>query len=558
MAIAQRLYARIQLLVAAAACLLLSACGGDKFVKPVAASIDPDVTHSSASRYKDGYLRVFVTSNLDDAGSLLDFGSGADRPAKLLITARFDRGTIASFGADAEPEIPVLLYDLQSNSVESSVVDNALLTSGVLIDPSSLSRSPHLQIIVRGVPPDKARWVTNLLAASAPVSQVGLSFIPGAATFNPITYKLGDMLSEEIKTAGKPWEERTLLGLRADEDVAKLDGRQFIVLLNPTSMELEAPPQLARCRKTGAVTGLCWSDGSPWVPDRAYVRFELDVSDYRSIKDFVGADVSCEYSERNWLDYRSLIASGQLARQQTDYELMLMRRGDLLMQIRRGLSEQSNQAYVAKVLLYAQQFAMLPSPNDAYWIDHYSERASSLDACIRDQALRGQSAYAAIWDGALPIFRRTAFYASWADRLRESVEPDSTLLRDVERELAQIEQLLAYQELQQLRDGSALVALTQPQQQLERMLVAAYAELQRQIERSGDTALLRLARYQALADAAASCRLCTELLRPQIDSLNAQLQAIEPLPSRPDADADAGSEQTLAPATAPPALLAPE
>lgn len=521
----------------AALSLLLAACGGGKFVKPIAASVAQDPMPPQSAQYKDGYLRIFVTSNLDKTGHLLDFGDEDERPAKLLISARFDKGTIASFSVDSEPEIPVLLYDLTSDTVESSVVDNALLTEGLLIDPESLSKSPHLQIIVRGVPPDKAKWVTNLLAATSPVAQVGLSFVPGAATFNPISYKLGGMLSDEIKTSGKPWEERTLLGMRADEGVQALDGRQFVVLLNPSKVELEAPPELVRCRKTGAITGLCAASGEPWVPDQAYVRFELDVTHYRSIKDYLGGDVSCDFSERNWVDYRTLIGSGMLARLQTDYEQLLMQRGDLLMQIRRGLTEQSTQPYVTRVLLYAQQYAMLPNPSDGYWKEHFRERAATLDGCIRSTALRGQSALASVWDAALPVFERSRYYPDWAEQLRNNEDPQDPLLLDAQRDLASIDSLLAYQELRAVDSPSSLVSLTQPKQQLERMITASYVNMIHLIEDTSEPVQGKLDRYAELMERTGRCTLCKQLLQERVDLLTASLPppAAAPMEEAPGA-----------------------
>src|SRR5690606_4079460 len=270
--------------------LFLAGCPSEqpRFVKPVATPIDPAQTSHQASKYQDGYLRIFVSSNLDSTGKMMDFGKGKDedKPAMLLISAKFGKGTVASFNADAEPEIPVLLYDVRSGNTQSSVVNNAMLTEGMLVDPESLSRSPHLQIFVRGVPADKATWVTDLLelATDEPILKVGLNFVPGGAAFSPLSTKLGSMLSNEIKTTNKPWEEKTLLGMRIEEGLASLNGRQFVVLLNPSTIELEAPPKLMRCDTRGSLTGLCEGDGKPWTPKQAYVRFELNVTDFRSIK----------------------------------------------------------------------------------------------------------------------------------------------------------------------------------------------------------------------------------------------------------------------------------
>jgi len=503
---------------------LLSACGGgEKFVKPIAANVAQDPLPDDVPQYKDGYLRIFVTSNLDKTGRMLDFGDEDERPAKLLITARFDKGTIANFTDDSEPEIPVLLYDLTSDKVESSVVDNALLTEGLLIDPESLSKSPHLQIIVRGVPPDKARWVTNLLETTAPVAQVGLAFVPGAAVFNPISYKVGSLLGDEIKTTGKPWEERTLLGMRADEGVSALDGRTFVVLLNPSKVELDAPPELVRCRKTGAITGLCLTSGEPWTPDQAYVRFELDVSYYRSIKDYLGADVSCEFNERNWVDYRSLINSGQLARLQTQYEALLMDRGDQLMEIRRGLTSQYGPPYITKVLQYAQQYATLRNPDDAFWNDHFKDRAAALDACIRDTAQRGKSSYLTVWDAVIPVFARARFYNDWNRFLQENANPEDPVLRNAQRDLQLLDSVLDIQELREIRNQDSLISLTQPKQQLESMIAASYRNMLRQIDDSDEPTGSKLERYALLMRQSSPCDYCKALLQPKIEALNQQL-----------------------------------
>ncbi|MGQ0530470.1 MAG: hypothetical protein ACT4PG_11805, partial [Panacagrimonas sp.] len=108
----------ISLLLAAT---LLIACSGGKgrFVKPVATPVAADAIDAQASKYQDGYLRIFVSSNLDTNGRAMDFGPESQRPAMLLISAKFGRGTVASFSSDTEPEIPVLLYDVQEGKTVS-------------------------------------------------------------------------------------------------------------------------------------------------------------------------------------------------------------------------------------------------------------------------------------------------------------------------------------------------------------------------------------------------------------------------------------------------------
>lgn len=505
-----------------------------RFVKPVATPIDAEHPSEPSSKYQDGYLRIFVSSNLDSTGKMLDFGKSEDKPAMLLVSAKFAKGTIASFSADTDPEIPVLLYDVRSGKTQSSVVNNAMLTEGMLIDPESLSRSPQLQIIVRGVPADKATWVTDLLqlATDEPVLKVGLNFVPGAAAFSPLSTKLGSMLSNEIKTTNKPWEEKTLLGMRTDEGLATLNGRQFIVLLNPSTIALEAPPKLLHCDTRGSLTGLCEGDGKPWVPKQAYVRFELSVTDFRSIKDFINLATSCEADERVWSDYRVLLASGQLARHQTEYERLLLARGELLQQIKRSQGEYSGTRYISRLLLHAQQFSLLHTPNDVYWSEHFADRANPLNACVRSTAVRGRTQYATIWDASTGIFARSSQYPVWASAIATATNAGSAPIREAESELLKIQRLLAAGELKSV-DAASLKSLTDLHAQLESMLTAGYEHIARTIE--SDTAItgdVRLTQLSALANNTV-CASCKTTLKLRIEALRIALTPA-PTPTMPE------------------------
>lgn len=526
--------------------ILLAALGAagcpsnSRFVKPVATPVTQDALAAEASRYEDGYLRVFVSSNLDTFGRAMDFGKESERPAMLLISAKFGKGTVASFSSDTEPEIPVLLYDVQAGKTVSSVVDNALLSEGVLVDPESLSKSPHLQIVVRGVPANKAKWVTNLLelATAEPMLKFGMGFVPGGQVVTGLSSKLGELLSDEIKTEKKPWEEKTLLGLRSEQGVSALDGRQFVVLLNSSSVELEAPaPSLRPCPRAQSPSGLCDSQGKPWAPAQAYVRFELDVTDFRSTKDFIGAAVSCEADERVWADYRSLLASGQLARRQTEYERHLLTRGELLLQIRRANADAPNWRRASRLLQFAQQAALLPTPDDAYWVEHFKARAQQTEACIRSAAIRGQSQYAAIWDSATALFARAPAYAGWAAALAGSADPEAPALRDAERELTQLQQLRSVNELRTL-DADSLDALNSLDSQLQALLKPVY---ERAVERIVEAEENAQGKAQRLGDlfTRSACMSCRQLLSERAEQwrlialATPPPSAAEPVPEAP-------------------------
>lgn len=517
MPLALRLFSILILAGALAAC----PANQGRFVKPVATPVAADAVDVQASKYADGYLRVYVSSNLDVNGRALDFGRDeSQRPAMLLISAKFGKGTVASFAADTDPEIPVLLYDVQAGKTVSSIVDNALLSEGLLVDPESLSRSPHLQILVRGVPADKAKWVTNLLqvATAEPMLKFGMGFVPGGQVVSGLSSKLGELLSDEIKTEKKPWEEKTLLGLRADQGLAALDGRQFVVLLNPSTIELEHPaPELRRCERPLSPTGLCTRDGKPWLPAQAYVRFELDVTDFRSIKDFIGSTISCEADERVWADYRALLASGQLARRQTEYERHLLARGELLLQVRRAQAESPTWRRAGRLLQFAQQAALLQTPDDGYWIEHFRERAQQTDACVRSVAVRGQSQLAAIWDQATTLFARAPTYPAWSAALAGSADPEAPALRDAERELARIAQLRSVSELRAL-DAESLESLQSLDAQLQQMLKPAYARIVERILETDEDAAAKRQRLTDLVSRSA-CATCRELLVAKAEEL---------------------------------------
>ncbi|MDP3859400.1 MAG: hypothetical protein Q8Q73_16725 [Stagnimonas sp.] len=535
----------LALTLSLSASLLLGACVHDRgrFVKPVATPVAADAVDADAARFEDGYLRVFVSSNLDANGRALDFGKETERPAMLLISARFGKGTVASFAADADPEIPVLLYDVQAGKTVSSVVDNALLSEGLLVDPESLSKSPHLQIVVRGVPGDKARWVTHLLqlATSEPILKIGLNFAPGGAAVSALSTRLGELLSEEIKTSNKPWEEKTLLGLRADQGLSALDGRQFVVLLNSTdATALQAPsPDLRRCEAGRSPTGLCELGGAPWTPAAAYVRFELDVSDYRSVKDFIGTALSCEADEGSWSGYRALIGSGQLARKQTQYERQLLARGELLLSIRRASADSSSPPWAGRLLHYAQQAALLPTPGDAYWVAHFRDSAKALDACVRLAALRGQSRYATLWDQAYALYARAPAYASWTTALTDQASAESPALQDAERELAATNRLLALEEVRGL-DRQSLDSLGGLATQLQLMLRPAYERIARRLldavepAASGPQQLERLAAETACTECAAALRVAAGELRVRLMPPPAPVEAAAPVAPAPE------------------------
>ncbi|MCC2655825.1 MAG: hypothetical protein K0Q76_933 [Panacagrimonas sp.] len=500
---------------------LVAGCANDgRFVKPVAAPVDATGSTADPSKYADGYLRIFVSSNLDTNGRALDFGPESERPAMLLISAKFGRGTVASFTADTEPEIPVLLYDVREGKIVSAVVDNALLTEGLLVDPESLSKSPHLQIVIRGVPADKAKWVTNLLeiATGEPVLKFGMGFVPGGQVVSGLSSKLGELLSDEIKTEKKPWEEKTLLGLRADEGLSALDGRQFVVLLNSTKVELEsAAPNLRRCERTISPSGLCDAKGKPWMTAQAYVRFELDVTDFRSVKDFIGSAISCEADERVWGNYRELIGSGQLARRQSEYERHLLSRGELLLAVRRANNESPSWRRAGRLLHFAQQAVLLPRPDDAYWTEHFRDRALQTEACIRTTASRSQSQYAAIWDSAVRLFSRAQSYPVWAQALSGSSDPESPALRDAERELTQLHQLMSVSELRNL-DSESLEGLSSLDAQLQTLLKPVYERVVERIDEDDDTPE---GKRQRLADlqTRSACTACRELLAQRAEAL---------------------------------------
>ncbi|MGQ0501598.1 MAG: hypothetical protein ACT4P0_03150 [Panacagrimonas sp.] len=534
---------------------LASGCESSRFVKPVATPVAQEVADTKASKFQDGYLRIFVSSNLDANGRSLDFGKESERPAMLLISAKFGKGTVASFATDTDPEIPVLLYDVQAGKTVSSVVDNALLSEGLLVDPESLSKSPHLQIVVRGVPADKAKWVTNLLeiATGEPMLKFGMGFVPGGQIVSGLSSKLGELLSDEIKTEKRNWEEKTLLGLRSDQGLSALDGRQFVVMLNSTTIQLEQPaPDLHPCARALSTTGLCDTKNKPWLPAQAYVRFELDVTDFRSVKDFIGSAVSCEADERVWADYRALIASGQLAHKQAEYERHLLSRGELLLQVRRAQAELPAWRRAGRLLQFAQQAALLPTPDDAYWTEHYRERGQQTDACIRAAAIRGLSQNATIWDHATALFTRAQAYPSWTSALAGTADPEAPALRDAERELGQLRQLMTVPELKAL-DAESLESLNSLDAQLQQMLLPTYVRAADRIIESEESTAGKRERLSDLMTRSA-CLKCREALALKLAAVPVDVPpapaVVAPVPGEP-VGASAAAPAVAAPPAAP-------
>ncbi len=216
--------------------------------------------------------------------------------------------------------------------------------------------------------------------------------------------------------------------------------------------------------------------------------------------DFIGPATSCEADERVWSDYRVLLASGQLARRQSEYERHLLARGELLQQIRRSQSEYHGAQYAGRLLQHAQQFALLPTPDDAYWVEHFRTRAQPLDACIRSTAVRGRSQYAAIWDATTTIFAHAAQYPAWAVAIADSDDANSASLRAAEAEPTAIRRLLAGGDLKAV-DAQSQESLLTLATQLEAMLEVGYTRIARTLERSSAPLETRITELSALASA---------------------------------------------------------
>ena len=347
-----------------------------------------------------------------------------------------------------------------------------------------------------------------------------LAALAGAGAVTGLSTKLGDLLSEEIKSTNKPWEEKTLLGLRLHQGIAALDGHQFVVMLNSSTIELEAPaPALRRCSREGAAAGLCTADGKPWQPEQAYVRFELDVTDFRSVKDFLGSGIGCEASDRTWTDFRALLASGQLARRQTRYERHLLARGELLQQIRRAQEDRTGVPYEARLLDFAQQATLLPAPDDAYWTAHFRDRAQQLDQCLRHQAVQGRTQYVTIWDDAQALFQRSTGYPAWSKALARNKKPDAPVLRDAEDSLREVLRLRALPGLSRLPDAQ-LESLMSLESQLTGMLRPGYARIIR-AQADGDAELTAQRKVLRALAAQTACTECATLLEARIADIDA-------------------------------------
>jgi hypothetical protein len=259
----------------------------------------------------------------------------------------------------------------------------------------------------------------------------------------------------------------------------------------------------------------------------------LSVTDYRSIKDFIGPATSCEADERVWSDYRVLLASGQLARRQTEYERHLLARGDLLQQIRRSQAEYSGAHYTSRLLQHAQQFALLPTPDDAYWVEHFRTRAQPLDACIRSIALRGRAQYASIWDAATTIFAHSAQYPTWSVAIAANDDAESPSLRAAESELTAIRRLLSVGDLKTM-DAQSQESLNNLTAQLETMLSAGYERIARALERGSTPLDTRVAELIALSERT-PCLACKVSLQRSAEILRATVTT----PTRtPPADAN--------------------
>lgn len=256
-----------------------------------------------------------------------------------------------------------------------------------------------------------------------------------------------------------------------------------------------------------------------------------------------------------WSDYRLLLASGQLARRQTEYERHLLMRGELLMQIKRSQAEYTGARYVSRLLWHAQQYALLPTVNDAYWNEHFADRAKPLNGCIRSTAVRGRTHYASIWDAATEIYARTTQYPVWANTIAATDDANSAAIREAEHELVKVRRLLAMGDLKSV-DSVTLKSLTDLTRQLEQMLEVGYARVAKTIEAdAGVTPEQRIAKLTAIGEQTA-CVICKSMLTQRADAQRAALVPIVETPAVTSTGAPATMPGTT-PATETPAQAVP-
>jgi hypothetical protein len=229
------------------------------------------------------------------------------------------------------------------------------------------------------------------------------------------------------------------------------------------------------------------------------------------------------------------VGSGQLARRQADYERHILARGDLLLGVRRSQAEFAGNAYVNRLLLHAQQYSLLVTPDDAYWKAHFANNARQLDNCIRMAAAGGRSSAAELWDQSTEIYAKRTTYPAWAEALAATEDPESSALLAAERELLALQRLLAIDELQNLERQSRS-SLTGLGLQLEHMLLQFYQRLAASLEQDTGPGSTSVAQLQNLASLSA-CEACKLLLLERAAWLEAEwaeAQAPPPAATQPE------------------------
>jgi hypothetical protein len=426
----QRPLFRFLLLMAAASS---SACA-THFIEP--REVELQGRAPTGNLVDEAYLQVQVSSNLGDNADKIDLGSGSGAPKLIVVTAKLQPN--AGLGADAAaPEVPVLTYDVEQAHSEDLTAKN--LASGLVINERSLAGAATLQLIVRGISASGAATLAPLLnsAKKYPAFLTGASALVGGLPGTAFQAFIVPVLEQSVEGSQHKWERKKEHTFQINGNLSELDGKSIaFLLLTDNAREL---PKVDLCARTGDAPRLCTGAAGKQQPLKTpYVIFQLQLAEYRPLDDLLRTGGPCSTDRAVLGKIGEAISAGALSNRQALLEDLILRRRQVLAEIRESGGSMDR---LSRAAWHFQRLSSpLPdSPRYGYWQRYFAPRAARLDECISTTVATTSITAQRIWPALLNGFRSIDEVEAAAQIYGDALPPDASQLAMLENRLQQLQ-----------------------------------------------------------------------------------------------------------------------
>lgn len=461
----------------------------------------------------EAYLQVQVSSNLGDNAEKIDLGSGAGAPKLIVVTAKLQPN--AGLGADVTaPEVPVLTYDVEQAHSEDLTAKN--LATGLVINERSLSGAATLQLIVRGVSASGAATLAPLLnsAKKYPAALTGASALVGGLPGTAFQAFIVPVLEQSVEGSQHKWERKKEHTFQINGRLSELDGKSIaFLLLTDNAREL---PKVTLCDRVGDAPRLCTGEHGAQTPLKTpYVIFQLQLADFRPLDDLLRTGGPCSTDRAVLAKISEAISAGALSNRQALLEDLILRRRQVLADIRESGGSMDRLSRAA--WHYQRLSTPLPgTPRYDYWQRYFAPRAARIDECISTTVAATSIMAQRVWPSLLKGFADIDEVESFVPPYGDPAPLDAAQLATLEARL------------QRLQSAAATPGIDP---ESHAYLVSAGSTASSVLERYYRSEVLRITRTQDNPDKAATdlkkliarthCVSCASLINASLSTLQA-------------------------------------